>query len=398
MRSVIEVQTWFTAWDGWSEAQEMILGVDGANVVVKPQRQFVWGEQLDELVSYRYRQPGTSTWAEYFVAEGGAHCPSRVLNDAGVVVEVQEYDAYGKASFYNGSGTYVGGYTQNSVGNPFQWKGHRVDPETGLTYMRNRYYASAWGRFLTQDPLGVWGDRASRGNGYSFGVENPLTNGDPLGLQVTAYLGGAGDQGFPLNTGQIDRARDRHEGSVGDNETFGWSESDKAADWIEVKYRRQEEQRRQQTPIGPLLPIPVVVIGHSWGGAKAKDVSDKLACRGIRVTHLVTLDPVSEGFVASPTNVDKWVNVHQESGFADYVASVPLLGPALLVGGPLGWIALWTDSGDLSDTVGTIGGQLGAEDGATNIATDKPHWDAAGYLELAIPQLKDLVNMRVLRW
>jgi RHS repeat-associated protein len=186
MRSVIEVQTWFTAWDGWSEAQEMILGVEGANLVVKPQRQFVWGEQLDELVSYRYRQPGSSTWAEFFVAEGGAHCPSRVLNDAGVVVEVQEYDAYGKASIYNGSGTYVGGYTQNSVGNPFQWKGHRVDPETGLTYMRNRYYSSAWGRFLTQDPLGVWGDVFGMGNAYQYAASSPLVRSDEFGLQTNS--------------------------------------------------------------------------------------------------------------------------------------------------------------------------------------------------------------------
>jgi RHS repeat-associated protein len=107
-----------------------------------------------------------------------------VLNDAGVVVEVQEYDAYGKASFYNGSGTYVGGYTQNSVGNPFQWKGHRVDPETGLTYMRNRYYASAWGRFLTQDPLGVWGDPVTMGNGYGYGAASPPVQSDRLGLQI----------------------------------------------------------------------------------------------------------------------------------------------------------------------------------------------------------------------
>ncbi len=179
-RSVIGVQTWFYAWDGWQEAEELTW--DGTNVV--PQRQFVWGEQLDELVAYRYRQPGQSAFAEFFVAEGGAHCPSRVLDDQGQVVEVQEYDSYGKASFFDGSGGYVGGGTQFAVGSVFRWKGHRADPETGLVLIRNRYYAPESGRFYSMDPGGVWFDKAARGNAYNYGAASPLVDWDPLGLQV----------------------------------------------------------------------------------------------------------------------------------------------------------------------------------------------------------------------
>jgi RHS repeat-associated protein len=184
---LIAQQSWFYAWDGWREAQELILGVDASTVVLKPERQFVWGGELDELVAYRYRQPG-QTFASFFVAESGAHCPTRVLSASGMVVEVQEYDAYGRASVYDGSGTYIGGGTQSAVGNWSQWKGQRLDPETGFVYARNRFYSAVWGRFLTQDPLGVWTDTASLGNDYAYGACNPLTNSDPLGLQINLTL------------------------------------------------------------------------------------------------------------------------------------------------------------------------------------------------------------------
>jgi RHS repeat-associated protein len=170
--------TWdtrFTAWDGWQEAQELSLA---SGPLAVPEKQFMWGEQLDELVAYRTKT--ASGWNEYYVAEGGAHCPQRILNTSGAVVEAQEYDPYGKTTFFGASGS----ASVSAVGNPFGWKAVRIDPETGLLYMRHRYYSAKWGRFLSQDPLGVWGDSAAAGNDYSYGGSNPLTFSDPFGLQV----------------------------------------------------------------------------------------------------------------------------------------------------------------------------------------------------------------------
>ncbi|MFN9914738.1 MAG: hypothetical protein ACK53L_19270, partial [Pirellulaceae bacterium] len=120
-------------WDGWQEAEEY------RNLVVGSQ--YVWGEQLDELVAYRHKaDTANGTWANYYVAEGGAHCSSRILNSSGQVVEIQEYDPYGRTYRFTGSGTpllQVNGTPNQvgAVGNPFGWKGHRVDGETGLVYM-----------------------------------------------------------------------------------------------------------------------------------------------------------------------------------------------------------------------------------------------------------------------
>ncbi|MCC7065822.1 MAG: RHS repeat-associated core domain-containing protein [Planctomycetes bacterium] len=175
--------TWdtrFTAWDGWQEAQELSLGGTAQAV---PEKQFLWGEQLDELVAYRTKTAGV--WNEYYVAEGGAHCPQRILNSSGAVVEAQEYDPYGKTSFFGAAGNSA----VSQVGNPFGWKAVRIDPETGLLYMRHRYYSTQWGRFLTQDPLGVWGDPAQLGGAYNYGSCCPTGFGDPFGLQVSGRTG-----------------------------------------------------------------------------------------------------------------------------------------------------------------------------------------------------------------
>ena len=92
---------------------------------------------------------------------------------------------------YDASGSLVGDGTVSGVGLPFLWKGIRLDEVTGLLYMRNRWYSVELGRFLSIDPLGIWVDRTTLGNAYSYGPNSPLTISDPWGLQADSGRGGA---------------------------------------------------------------------------------------------------------------------------------------------------------------------------------------------------------------
>ncbi|MET9622719.1 DUF6531 domain-containing protein [Streptomyces sp. NPDC006464] len=60
---------------------------------------------------------------------------------------------------------------------PLRQPGQYFDPETGLHYNVNRYYAPDLGRYITPDPLGL----APAPNHYAY-VPNPFTLSDPLGL------------------------------------------------------------------------------------------------------------------------------------------------------------------------------------------------------------------------
>lgn len=67
----------------------------------------------------------------------------------------------------------------STVGNTFAFQGHRTDSETGLLYLRNRYYDPEMGRFLTTDPMG----HVDGPSMYTAFKNSPVNYGDPLGLE-----------------------------------------------------------------------------------------------------------------------------------------------------------------------------------------------------------------------
>ncbi|HKI05513.1 MAG TPA: Ig-like domain-containing protein [Thermoanaerobaculia bacterium] len=68
----------------------------------------------------------------------------------------------------------------STIGNPFSFQGHPRDLETGLVYMRNRYYDPQLGRFITPDPLGY----VDGPNTYGFAGNDPVNGSDPMGLRA----------------------------------------------------------------------------------------------------------------------------------------------------------------------------------------------------------------------
>jgi RHS repeat-associated protein len=64
--------------------------------------------------------------------------------------------------------------------NSYQFTGRENDQTAaGLMYYRARYYNPAWGRFVSEDPIGIAGGV----NLYGYVEENPETGVDPSGTQ-----------------------------------------------------------------------------------------------------------------------------------------------------------------------------------------------------------------------
>ncbi len=78
-----------------------------------------------------------------------------------------EYDAYGNPT---GDNTYTV--------NPFGYTGQYTDYETGLVYLRNRYYDTELGVFLTEDPI------KDGSNWYVYCSGNPVMFVDLLGMKM----------------------------------------------------------------------------------------------------------------------------------------------------------------------------------------------------------------------
>ena len=99
-----------------------------------------------------------------------------ITNASGTVTDTFEYDAYGKLKSRTGT-----------TKTPFLYNGRDgviTEDDTGLIYMRARYYSPTLRRFVNADK--VHGDitNALTLNRYSFVNGNPAVNVDPLGLSV----------------------------------------------------------------------------------------------------------------------------------------------------------------------------------------------------------------------
>ena len=95
------------------------------------------------------------------------------------------YEAFGKATpdeNPDGDGT--------SVTFNIRFPGQYYDAETGLHYNRFRYYDPGIGRYISADPIG----QAGGVNVFTYGLDDPINNFDPTGLNWVVE--------FAINTNQ----------------------------------------------------------------------------------------------------------------------------------------------------------------------------------------------------
>ena len=115
---------------------------------------------------------------------------SLVDMDGTVVVEYA-YDAWGKPISTAGSMAETLGHD-----NPFRYRGYVWDEETGLYYLRSRYYDPAWGRFVNADTLvGKVGALLSH-NGFAYCSNSPTDSVDPDGKAGIAAAVASGPPGW----------------------------------------------------------------------------------------------------------------------------------------------------------------------------------------------------------
>ena len=89
-----------------------------------------------------------------------------IIDNTGTEVVKYTYDAWGKVLSTTGSLASTLGTVQ-----PFRYRGYVYDVETGLYYLRSRYYNPEWGRFINADTL-------MKGNLYRYCHNSPISRID----------------------------------------------------------------------------------------------------------------------------------------------------------------------------------------------------------------------------
>jgi RHS repeat-associated protein len=92
-----------------------------------------------------------------------------VTDSAGATLQAYTYDPYGNPV----AGTNLSNYT---------YQGQQKDYETGLTYLRARYYDPTTGRFISKDPVPGTLNSPQGQNGYSYAHNDPVNQTDPSGM------------------------------------------------------------------------------------------------------------------------------------------------------------------------------------------------------------------------
>ena len=104
-----------------------------------------------------------------------------LVDGTGTKVVEYTYDAWGKPTGKTGTMASTLGTVQ-----PFRYRGYVWDEETGLYYLRSRYYRPEWCRFLSADAL-------IKGNVYAYCLSSPSNYYDPSGLEGITIIGYSDD-------------------------------------------------------------------------------------------------------------------------------------------------------------------------------------------------------------
>jgi RHS repeat-associated protein len=123
---------------------------------------------------------GSSSGLEQFYQQDGVGSTTDVIDATGAVRANYTYDPWGKL---------LSPLDPLGAKDKFKFAGEALDPQTGLYYLRSRYYDPAVGVFISRDRLSGVAGAPLTTNRYSYALNNPTNLTDPSGLAAEAPSG-----------------------------------------------------------------------------------------------------------------------------------------------------------------------------------------------------------------
>ena len=141
---------------------------------------YMRGAVIDEVVN-GYQNDKAGNWTNYTFHHDRLQSVLGLSGHQGTVLATQSYTAFGESRASTG--------TSN---NNLKYTGRELDNDSGCYQYRARYYDSATGRFLSEDPKGF----AAGVNFFAYTENNPVNANDPSGLEAFVYAAPRAQGGF----------------------------------------------------------------------------------------------------------------------------------------------------------------------------------------------------------
>ena len=156
---------------------------------LQPKYQYVWSAGYVDSPIRRDENTDADNSCDdgriYYLTDAN-HNVTAITDASGGVVERYVYDPYGKRTIYDA--TWANTRTASSYANTLGFTGQQLDPATGLSYYRARWYHPGTGGMIERDPEGF---SAGDENLYRYVADNPLSHTDPTGRWDSAASGGS---------------------------------------------------------------------------------------------------------------------------------------------------------------------------------------------------------------
>lgn len=136
----------------------------------------VWSTRPGDLMSLR------RSGQDYYLHKNDLGSTAAITDSAANIVERYDYDAFGKTTFRDGSGSAI---PSSTIGSAYLYAGQRFDELTGLYNSQGRLYQPALGQFLQRDIDGMWGQAMNLGNARARAGHNALRSGLPITISPT---------------------------------------------------------------------------------------------------------------------------------------------------------------------------------------------------------------------
>ena len=142
------------------DGDNLVAELDGSGNLL---REYSYYPGIDRPHAMRQQSNGA---VYYYTTQEAGHV-SALVNTTNSVVNSYELDPFGNSVS-----------SSETLTQPFRFGGREYDSETGLYYLRARYYDPQLARFLSEDPIGLGGGI----NVYTYTGGDPVNSRDPDGL------------------------------------------------------------------------------------------------------------------------------------------------------------------------------------------------------------------------